>query len=113
MHEVRLFNMKEIKSMQTYSEFVYAIACNVPYSTVEEGQMNKMINKTETKQKQRKIEKGYFYLENLSLKEDPHYLHMLAQYSVANNHRQASSERSALKNRMDRSPNSRRMQLNP
>ena len=37
MHEVRLFNMKEIKSMQTYTEFVYAIACNVPYSTVEEG----------------------------------------------------------------------------
>lgn len=67
MYEVRQYNIKEIKSLQSYTAFIYNIACNVPYSTTEEGQINKTINKTGTKQAQRKAEKGYFYLENLSL----------------------------------------------
>ena len=70
LYEVRVLNLKDVKSLHTYQEFVYAIACNVPYSTVEEGQINKNVSFTETKQKQRKVEKGYFYLENLALKQE-------------------------------------------
>ena len=69
MHEIRLNNLKELKSLQTYTEFVYAIACNVPNSTTEEGQINKTIYRTDTKHCKRKGEKGYFYLENLSLEK--------------------------------------------
>ena len=50
MYEVRQINLKDIKAMQTYSDFVYNIACNVPFSTNEEGQINKKIGKTETRQ---------------------------------------------------------------
>ena len=53
--------------MQQYTEFVYTIACNVPNSNIEEGKINRFINRTDTKQKRRKVEKGYFYLENLSI----------------------------------------------
>lgn len=70
MYEVRQYNLKELKSQQVYTDFIYNIACNVPFSSNEEGQINKKINRTETKQMQTKAEKGYFYLENLLFEEE-------------------------------------------
>ena len=49
LYEIRQQNLKELKAYHTYTEFVYAIACNVPNSTAEEGTINKNINWTATR----------------------------------------------------------------
>ena len=63
MNQIIKENIKDFLILKQYNQFVYTIACNVPNSITEEGSMNKYVKKTIQRQKIKKEENGYFYLE--------------------------------------------------
>lgn len=71
LYDLSAAKVKEYKLLQEYWKFVYRVACNLaqPLSNeVEEGRVHKEVNATCIRMWRVKQQKGYFYLENASMR---------------------------------------------